>query len=416
MSRKGWITALTTGIVAAGLVVAGPVTAEALPSAAPVVKPQWVSWPTETTDAETQMLDRLNVARAELGLQALVRIPTLDTFAREWSTFMAGGGCQELQGSNLCHRSNLSLVATLASPKGWTWTGENVGRIPDGGSLDALHNAFMNSPSHRENVLNLYYNAVGVGVAYDANGMLYITFEFIATNGEPNTTGPVAGFPELPGEMSNEDAFVYYLNYLRERAGLRPLVRNAVLDRETEYWSQRRLDGACGPDVRLCYRRDLGSVVKAAVGLGRSSWWGDLVGVTPASEPSAQLSWFTSSAAMRRVLMRRDINSIGVGIVTNADGVSFMSVTVLTARNAIHPHPRGGSQCGWVQSTLRVGSKGSAVRVLQCALAEKGFWTGAIDGNLTSEVGAALKSFQRSKKYRATGMTDLRTRRALGVS
>jgi peptidoglycan hydrolase-like protein with peptidoglycan-binding domain len=54
--------------------------------------------------------------------------------------------------------------------------------------------------------------------------------------------------------------------------------------------------------------------------------------------------------------------------------------------------------------------------VLQCALAEKGFWTGPIDGNFTSEVGAALKSFQRSKKYRGTGMTDLRTRRALGVS
>jgi peptidoglycan hydrolase-like protein with peptidoglycan-binding domain len=56
------------------------------------------------------------------------------------------------------------------------------------------------------------------------------------------------------------------------------------------------------------------------------------------------------------------------------------------------------------------------VRVLQCALAEKGFWTGPIDGNFTTAVGTALKDFQRSKRLRATGLTDSRTRRLLGVS
>lgn len=416
MARKAFIATLTAGVVAAGLMVAVPAAAQAAPAAVSRVQPQWVSWPTDTTEAETAMLDKVNAARAQYGLQPLVRIPTLDNFARQWSTHMADGGCLQSHGTNLCHRSNLSFISTVASPKGWSWSGENVGRIPDGGSLEALHEAFMNSPSHRENVLNLHYNAVGVGVAYNADGMLYVTFEFIATVGAPNSSGPMIGFPELPGEMSNEDAFVFYLNFLREKAGLRPLVRNAVLDRETEYWSQRRLDGACGQDVRLCYRRDLGSVVKAAVGAGRSSWWGDLVGVSPATDASAQLSWFTSSAAMRRVLMRRDINSVGVGIVTDPDGLSYISVTVLTARNAVRPQSRGGSPCGWVQSTLRVRSRGAAVRVMQCALAERGFWTGPVDGNFTSEVATALKDFQRSKKIRPTGMTDLRTRRALGVS
>lgn len=426
MARRAFLASLTAGMVAVGIAAVGtvasgllgatPAHASETPSGTDRMQTQWVSWPTDTMDAETAMLDKLNAARAGYGLQPLVRIPTLDNFARQWSDHMAGGGCQQTHGTNLCHRSNLAFISTVVSPKGWTWSGENVGRIPDGGSLEALHQAFMNSPSHRENALNLYYNAVGVGVSYDANGMLYITFEFIATVGTPNSTGPMIGFPELPGDMSNEDAFVFYLNFLRQKAGLRPLVRNAVLDRETEHWSQHRLGGGCGPDIRLCYRRDLGNVVKAAVGSGRARWWGDLVGVSPASDASAQLSWFTSSSSMRKVLMRSDINSIGVGIVTDPDGLSYISVTVINARNAIHPQSRGGSSCGWVQSTLRVRSKGPAVRVMQCALAAKGFWTGPVDGNFTSEVATALKDFQRSAKLRATGTTDLRTRRALGVS
>ena len=414
MARKQWLAAVVTGALSAvGLVLASPAHAAMQPSVA--VRPQWVTHPAET-DAETQLLDLLNGARIASGLNPLVRIPTLDNFARQWSGFMAEGGCQVRQQTNLCHRTDLALVASIGSPKGWTWAGENVGRVPDGGTLESLHQAFMNSTGHRENALNVYYNAVGVGVSIDPNGMLYVTFEFVATVGAPNSSGPMLGFPELPGEMSNEDAFLFYLNFLRQQAGVRPLVRNAVLDRETEYWSQRRLDGACGEFVRNCYRRDLGTVIKSAVGLGRAQWWGDLVGVTQASEPSAQLSWFTSSAPMRRVLMRPDINSIGIGIVTDEMGMNYMSVTVATARNAVNPRSPGGSACGWVQTTLRLRSKGVPVRVLQCALAEKGFWTGPMDGNFTTAVGTALKDFQRSKRLRATGLTDFRTRRLLGVS
>lgn len=394
-------------------------TATAAHAAAPesrTVAPQLVTLP-PALEAETQMFDLLNGFRLTNGLSPLVRIPTLDKAARDWSQFMTDGGCIDRDGSALCHRRDLALVATLASPKGWSRAGENVGRVPDGGTVQSLHDAFVNSSAHRANMLNAQYNAVGVGVKYDAEGMLYVTFEFLSTVGAPNSTGPVVGFPEPPEGATQEDTFVFYINYLREQAGLQPLVRQVVLDREAAWWSGERAKGACGPDTDICNRKDSTAMVKASVGSGRTRWWGGAVGVTVATDVSAQVAWFTSSGPIRALLMRKEANLIGVGYARNDDGLNYITLTVLQAKtpNATLP-ARTTNTCGWVQTTLKVKAKGVAVRVAQCALTAAGVWTGPIDGKYTTDMAKAVKEFQKANKLKVNGTLDPKTRKALGLN
>ncbi|WP_312201420.1 CAP domain-containing protein, partial [Anaerospora hongkongensis] len=39
--------------------------------------------------------------------------------------------------------------------------------------------AFMNSSGHRANILNSNYTTVGIGVAYDSAGNVYVVQDFI---------------------------------------------------------------------------------------------------------------------------------------------------------------------------------------------------------------------------------------------
>lgn len=403
------------GVVVAVLGIAPAVSAAQPTRVAPqsVVR-QSVTLPDAAT-AETEMLRMLNQSRLDNGLKPLVRIPSYDNYARQWSTFMAKGGCEERDHTTLCHRQNLAMIASVAAPKGWSRAGENVGTVPDGGTLLSLHDAFMNSPSHRANILHLQYNAVGVGVDFGPNGELFITFEFIATIGEPNSTGPVVGFPDPPANATEDEAFVFYLNFLREQAGVQPVARHAVLDRESAFWSDKMLNGACGR-ATLCNRSDSRDLAKAAVGAGKTKWWGGAVGATFATDVSAQISQLTQTEAMRAVFLRPDVNLVGVGYAVTPEGKRLITVILLDARNALTPLPASGTTCGWVTSNLRTRAKGPEVRAAQCAMAEKGAWTGPIDGAFNATFAKAIKAYQKSMKLKANGVLDSKTRRALGVS
>lgn len=414
MIRRRWIAtagAVLLGTVCAGLAVARPAQALQMPGR---VSPQGITLP-EQMPAEGQMFELLNASRIENGLKPLVRIPAYDNFAREWSTFMAGGGCVQRDGVQLCHRQNLAMIASMVSPRGWTRAGENVGTVPDGGTVEALHQAFLNSASHRANLLSPYYNAVGIGVHFDPAGRLFVTFEYIATVGDPNTTGPISGFPVAPEGASQEDAFVFYVNYLREQAGLQPLARNSALDRESAYWSQFRAQGGCESTGGACNRRDMPTVLKATLGTGRTRWWSAAVGMTYASDASAQVAWFANSAAMRKMLLRKDANVIGIGLATDVDGIHYMTLAVVQVKDVNRVRPNSNNTCGWIQPTLKVRAKGPYLRVAECAMAERGFWQSTGEGAYTPAFAGAVKQFQTANNLRATGTLDLKTRRALGV-
>lgn len=102
----------------------------------------------------------------------------LAAVARAHSQDMARAGYLSHEGSDG------SIPAQRVSYMGIQWlsTGENVARARDAAEAEAL---FMDEPrfqqNHRSNILNPNYTIVGIGVARDFEGTLYITEEFAQT-------------------------------------------------------------------------------------------------------------------------------------------------------------------------------------------------------------------------------------------
>lgn len=101
-----------------------------------------------TSNAD-RLVNLLNAERAERGLPTLQVHPDLVEGAEFQANFIANAG-------ELSHNDNLGSVTD-----GWKMIGENVGV---GGSADAIHQAFMNSTGHKDNILNGTYDHVGVAV------------------------------------------------------------------------------------------------------------------------------------------------------------------------------------------------------------------------------------------------------------
>jgi hypothetical protein len=104
-----------------------------------------------------------NQERAKAGLPPLKAEIRLETAAFGHSTDMAVNNFFTHVGSN-----GAELPARLAAVgyTGWTAGGENVGAgFPTASSVVA---AWMNSPGHRNNILNPNYREIGVALVYDA--------------------------------------------------------------------------------------------------------------------------------------------------------------------------------------------------------------------------------------------------------
>lgn len=121
--------------------------------------------------AEEQFAEKINVARAAAGKSPLAVDVELTGVARSWSGVMASK-------ATMFHNPDLAQQVT----SDWTRLGENVGRSIKTGATTSelvarLHDAFMNSPAHRENILG-DYNQVGAGVVVTAAGEMWVTVNF----------------------------------------------------------------------------------------------------------------------------------------------------------------------------------------------------------------------------------------------
>lgn len=106
---------------------------------------------TSRDDAQA-IINIINNERYQRGIPLVPENVDLAAEADRWA--------QEMRNTcTLKHRSNLAT----GLPAGWTMVAENVGV---GGDYWAVHNAFMNSPSHRANILNANYTHVGVGAVW----------------------------------------------------------------------------------------------------------------------------------------------------------------------------------------------------------------------------------------------------------
>jgi hypothetical protein len=109
--------------------------------------------------------DLINEARRQHGLHGLEFNAMLHFKAQGWADQLNRQGY--LSHSNL-RDGNHSTT--------WTKLGENVGYA---WSLEQAHNAFMNSPAHRANILDRTYNKVGTGVVQGGDGRLWVVQEFM---------------------------------------------------------------------------------------------------------------------------------------------------------------------------------------------------------------------------------------------
>ena len=117
-----------------------------------------------------QILDLTNRARAAGGLGALAWNFQLADLATAHSQWMAGSG-------QFVHTD---LAATLRGPgyEAYRCLGENILQGPSGLTAQQLFDYWMNSPAHRENILNPNFDSIGFGTATSPDGRLWATQEF----------------------------------------------------------------------------------------------------------------------------------------------------------------------------------------------------------------------------------------------
>jgi uncharacterized protein YkwD len=110
----------------------------------------------------------VNAERAAHGLGQVGWHDQLGGLAQGWSEHMAGSG-------NLTHQ-NLDAILRSPAGSGFSALNENIIHAGCGISAGQLHQAWMNSPPHRANILG-NFNAVGIGLACNG-GDLYATEDF----------------------------------------------------------------------------------------------------------------------------------------------------------------------------------------------------------------------------------------------
>ena len=96
-----------------------------------------------------RLLSLTNQVRSARGLGSLTVDAQLNAVAQRWATTLSAQGV-------LSHNSALPSQVT-----GWKSLGENVGV---GGTVDAIHNGFLASPTHLENLVDPGFTRVGFGI------------------------------------------------------------------------------------------------------------------------------------------------------------------------------------------------------------------------------------------------------------
>ena len=119
-----------------------------------------------------------NGSRGSAGLQTLRRAAVLDGIAAQHNARMASSG-------RIYHNDALPSQLSATGAR-WVVAGENVGVGP---SVRDVHNGFMASAAHRDNVLSSEYNAVGMAVT-SAHGRVYVTQVFALLRPEPKPPRP----------------------------------------------------------------------------------------------------------------------------------------------------------------------------------------------------------------------------------
>ncbi|MBW3557192.1 MAG: CAP domain-containing protein [Actinobacteria bacterium] len=126
---------------------------------------------TSSAAAEAAFTDLIAKERAAAGVAPYRRAGDLAEVARSHAERMAGEG-------RLYHNPDLREQV-----QNWDVVGENVGK---GDTVEAIHDAFMGSDSHRREILSTRVTEVGVGVA-QRDGLIWVSQVFRRSTPAPAT-------------------------------------------------------------------------------------------------------------------------------------------------------------------------------------------------------------------------------------
>jgi uncharacterized protein YkwD len=121
--------------------------------------------------------DLINNERRKKGLSELFWDENLARLARNYSKEMARESFfshYDRDGNSVVERAQNSNI------RGWNRIGENLFFCEGYDDFDALAvRGWMNSPEHRQNILDGKFTATGIGIAQTRDGRIYITQVFI---------------------------------------------------------------------------------------------------------------------------------------------------------------------------------------------------------------------------------------------
>lgn len=127
---------------------------------------------------ESRVLQEVNDVRGERHLISLKSSAEVEAVARQHAEHMARSGFFDHinpQGQNPLDR------VQQAGIRGFRLLAENIGSTSESGDrVQTLVNAWMNSPVHRENVLNPAFNTTGIGTAQSPSGDIIVVQLFLA--------------------------------------------------------------------------------------------------------------------------------------------------------------------------------------------------------------------------------------------
>lgn len=120
--------------------------------------------------AEQRLLQLINQERAAAGVAQLTLDPRLTQAARKHTRRMID---QDSVAHQLPGEDKL-LLRLVAENIHFDRDGENIAQH---GDIDLAHDALMESPGHRGNILSPEFNAVGIGVLHSGD-LVYVTEDF----------------------------------------------------------------------------------------------------------------------------------------------------------------------------------------------------------------------------------------------
>jgi uncharacterized protein YkwD len=121
-----------------------------------------------------ELINLANQDRAAFYLPPLIENPILTKAAQKRADYLALTGYfshQDLQGNWPWHYFTENGYI-------FTYAGENLARYFT--DSESTEKGFMNSPTHKANILNIYFKEVGSAISIDSQGKYYVV-EFYGT-------------------------------------------------------------------------------------------------------------------------------------------------------------------------------------------------------------------------------------------